>query len=104
MSKSYGGMMSGINALAFFRDDVRQALQAKLETEVEFSERFNRALHRIEYLVDMDKPIPVRELIGRKRTYSCGNCGYTLTEPQEKFCGNCGSRLDWLNKITTRLM
>lgn len=59
-------------------------------------------------LVERDKPKKVRKIpvSGGDTWYSCGQCGRLIAIRSEmamdlpdKFCWNCGKRIDWGNEI-----
>lgn len=57
-----------------------------------------RVLHRMRYEFDKDIPVKPRFNKGkygpRYDSYSCGNCGTTISEAWHEYCPNCGFRID----------
>jgi rubrerythrin len=64
--------------------------------ELPQSETRDRVIQRFIYEADKGVAVPRKfhkGLYGHKYDqYTCGHCGYGLSEPQYKFCPNCGFR------------
>lgn len=81
MSKDYGTMIGPADAINW--------LVALPENETR-----NRVIARFRYECDKDVPVPRKYRPGvyghKYDTWTCGNCGYGLSEAHYKYCPNCG--------------
>ena len=81
MRKDYGMMIGAKDAIEWLK-----ALPK--------SEKRDRVIARVMYETDKDVPVPRtyhKGVYGRRYdTWTCGHCGYGLSEAHYKFCPNCG--------------
>lgn len=81
MSESYGEMIGAVDALKWLMslpEDITR----------------NRVIARFRYECDKGVPVPRKYRPGvyghKYDTWTCGNCGYGLSEPHYRYCPNCG--------------
>ena len=95
MSKHYGAMMGGRDALAFL-DRVYEQIDVQEEG---FEKSFDRMKNRFACLVDHAEPVKLKYHKGRSRLYdywTCQNCGCEITHSViQNFCWNCGHAIEW---------
>ena len=102
MSKSYSRMMGGKDAVAFLKSDVRKAVDLEISANHVFRERWGEMVSRMEYEIDKTEPVPVKAIKGRRTDYRCGNCG-NVADAVDKYCSNCGFKIDWKNPTVIKL-
>lgn len=98
MSKSYGTMMSGKDALELL-DQICSKIDLS-KHEKGFEESLVRMRNRLTYHVDQASPVKLKYhkgMYGRKYdSWTCSNCGCGISyEVIQNYCWNCGHRLDW---------
>lgn len=100
MSKSFGPMLSGEDALNLLDQIFPKIVFKSRKEEYEITEAFRRARNRFAYHIDQASPVKPKYhkgMHGRKNdTWTCGNCGCGITyDVMQDFCSNCGHRLAW---------
>ena len=100
MSKSFGTMMSGDDALKFL-DQVESTIDFRKQNK-QFSELFYRMKNRFAYHIAQASPVKPKfhkGIYSSKNNYwTCGNCGCVLRDGvTDNFCWNCGYKIEWEN-------
>lgn len=97
MSKSFGTMMSGDDALKLL-DQIRTQIDFRKQ-EKGFGELFDRMRNRFAYHIDQAEPVKPVFHKGKRSLYdywTCKNCGCGIThDVNQNYCWKCGHRIAW---------
>ena len=88
-----GQCMSGEDSVRLF-ETVPEMIPEEARTE-EFCDEYEYALNRLRYLVRQGVPTKPNVYQGRFTSFSCGQCGFAIDKATEKYCRNCGRKIDW---------
>lgn len=88
MSENYGPMVSFEYAIRWVEEDAEPRSKAAGDLK-------DRVVARLRYERDQRIPVKPKALKGRYTTYTCGNCGFGITEIGHNFCPNCGRAIGW---------
>lgn len=88
-------VMMGTDDMVEFFGEVSMILDDNdVEVDKDFPEKYTRAMNRLRYIQDKERPVKVKVTKASRVIYdtvSCGNCGFDLTHNRHyKFCPNCG--------------
>lgn len=100
MSKSFGIMVGGEEALNILDRIFPMIVFENKKEEIEITELFARMRNRFAYHIDQDAPVGLKYHKGKYGSkydsWTCSNCGCGITHSViQNFCWNCGHRLDW---------
>ena len=88
-----GRSMGGEDAVRFF-EHLPGQLDEKIKSD-DFCSKYEYALNRLRYEVKKHVPIAPKEDKGGFTTYTCGECGSVVRLDTNKYCSNCGRKIDW---------
>ena len=102
MSKSFGAMVSGEDALNLLDQISHMIVLKEKKEEKEITESFIRMRNRFAYHIDQAAPVELKYHKGKYGSkydsWTCRNCGCGITHGVvQNFCWNCGHRLAWDN-------
>ena len=102
MSKSFGTMVGGEEALNILDQIFPMVVFKNKKEEIEITELFTRMRNRFAYHIDQDAPVGLKYHKGKYGSkydsWTCSNCGCGITYSViQNFCWNCGHRLSWDN-------
>lgn len=100
MSKSFGTMVGGEEALNILDQIFPMIIFKNKKEEKEITEAFTRMRNRFAYHIDQAAPVKLKYHKGKYGSkydsWTCGNCGCGITySVGQNFCWDCGHRLAW---------